>query len=95
MMNKIAIPLLVSLSVPWVHAAERTVALSIPTMNCPLCPITVRKALEQVPGVSNVAVDFDSRLAMVTFEDTRATAPQLTRATAEAGYPSTLDSDPR
>ena len=55
--------------------AEKTVVLSVPSMNCAACPITVRKALPQ---------------AIVTFDDARATIDSLTKATANAGYPSTL-----
>jgi mercuric ion binding protein len=95
MMNKTTLTLLGSLSASALFAAEQTIDLSVPTMNCPVCPITVRKALEKVPGVSNVAVDFAFRCATVAFEDTVATSAQLTRATAEAGYPSALNGDPR
>ncbi|MGC9159545.1 MAG: cation transporter, partial [Terracidiphilus sp.] len=37
-------------------AATRTVTLSVPGMTCPVCPITVRKALREVPGVEKVDV---------------------------------------
>ena len=77
------------LSVPaW--AATRTVTLSVPTMDCPVCPITVKKALTQVPGVSQTSVNFDKRQALVTFDDTRTSVEALTRSTKDAGYPSFL-----
>jgi len=47
-------------------------------MDCPVCPITVKKALARVPGFTQAEVDFDKRLATVT------------RATTNAGYPSTV-----
>jgi mercuric ion binding protein len=71
-------------------AASRTVTLSIPSMNCPVCPITVKKALTKVPGVTEAKVDFDAREAIVTFDDARTTVKALMRATKETGYPSTL-----
>jgi len=37
-----------------VWAATQTVTLSVPGMTCAACPITVKKALSRVPGVSNV-----------------------------------------
>ena len=71
-------------------ATPRTVTLSIPTMDCPVCPITVKKALGQVAGVSKADVNFDKRQAIVTFDDAKASIEALTRATKEAGYPSTV-----
>ena len=73
-----------------VWAASRTVTLSVPTMDCPVCPITVKKALTKIPGVSQAEVNFDKRLATVTFDDSRTSVDALTRATKDAGYPSTL-----
>ena len=37
-------------------AASRTVTLSVPDMYCAACPITVKKALSSVNGVSKIAV---------------------------------------
>ena len=71
-------------------AAVRTVTLSVPTMDCPVCPITVKKALTKVDGVSKAEVDFDKRLARVTFDDSKTNVDALTKATTNAGYPSTL-----
>ncbi len=71
-------------------AVPKTVTLSVPTMDCPVCPITVKKALTKVPGVSQADVNFDQREATVTFDDARTTAEALTKATKAAGYPSTV-----
>lgn len=71
-------------------AAMQTVTLSVPTMNCPVCPITVKKALTRVDGVSKAEVDFDQRQAVVTFDDARTSVEKLTEATKNAGYPSSL-----
>jgi len=76
------------------HAAEttatRTVTLAVENMSCAACPITVRKALEKVPGVAKVKVDFDTKTAAVTFDPARTKVDDLTRASTEAGYPSKL-----
>ena len=80
------------LSTP-VWAASRTVTLSIPSMDCEVCPITVKKALSKVPGVSQSTVNFDKRQATVTFDDSKTSVDALTRATMDAGYPSTLAID--
>lgn len=71
-------------------AAPRTITLSVPTMDCPVCPITVKKALTKVPGVVQADVNFDKREATVKFDDARTTPEALTRATKDAGYPSTV-----
>jgi mercuric ion binding protein len=70
-------------------SAPRTVTLSVPTMDCPVCPITVKKALGKVEGVSRAEVDFAKRQAVVSFDDAKTSPEALTRATRDAGYPST------
>ncbi len=71
-------------------AATQTVTLSVPDMNCAACPITVKKALTKVPGVGKTEVNLDKREAKVTFDDAKTNIEALTRATKEAGYPSTV-----
>ena len=68
----------------------KTVTLSVPGMSCSACPITIKKALQKVEGVEKVAVTFDPKEAVVTFDDAKTTVGKLTEATANAGYPSTL-----
>lgn len=71
-------------------AATQTVTLSVPGMTCAACPITVKKALTKVEGVSQVDVTFEKREAVVTFDDAKTNVEALTRATTNAGYPSTI-----
>lgn len=69
----------------------QTITLSVPGMTCATCPITVKKALESVNGVSEVKVNFKAKTATVTFNPHQASVSDLTTATLEkAGYPSTL-----
>ena len=75
------------LSVAW--ADTRTVKLSVPSMNCAMCPITVRKALEKVDGVKQADVDYKTKSAVVIYDDQKASVDLLTKATQDAGYPST------
>lgn len=44
----------------------------------------------KVEGVSKVDVGFEKREAVVTFDDTKASVQKLTKATADAGYPSSV-----
>lgn len=80
---------LITIIVPaW--ATTQTVTLSVPGMTCAACPITVKKALSKVDGVSKTDVVFDKREAVVTFDDTKASVQMLTQATENAGYPSSV-----
>ncbi|KRP77177.1 mercury resistance system periplasmic binding protein MerP [Pseudomonas shahriarae] len=73
-----------------VLAATQTVTLSVPGMTCAACPITVKKAISKVDGVSKTDVIFDKREATVTFDDAKTSVQALMKATENAGYPSTL-----
>ena len=46
--------------------------------------------LTKVNGVSRAVVDFDKRLVVIDFDDAKTSVQQLTLATAQAGYPSTV-----
>jgi mercuric ion binding protein len=70
--------------------AEKAIVLSVPGMNCELCPVTVKKAIWKVPGVKSVEASYEKKEAVVTFDDTKTTVEALTKATANAGYPSSL-----
>ena len=71
-----------------VFAVEQTVTLSIPSMSCWLCPITVKKSLKQVNGVKQVSVSFKDKEAVVIFDNEKTNVKALTNATTNAGYPS-------
>lgn len=71
-------------------ATPTTVILSVPSMDCPVCPITVKTALKKVKGVSHAKVSFDKRKAIVTFDDAQTNTAALTQATKNAGYPSVV-----
>ena len=89
-MKKLFASLALAAAVAPVWAATQTVTLAVPGMTCAACPITVKKALSKVEGVSKVDVGFEKREAVVTFDDTKASVQKLTKATADAGYPSSV-----
>lgn len=70
--------------------STQTVTLAVQNMDCPLCPFTVRKALEAIPGVAKVSVDFNAKTATVSFDPTKTNPQALTQATGNAGFPSTV-----
>ncbi len=69
------------------QAATRTLTFAIENMTCALCPITVKRAMEGVPGVQSVAVDFEAKTATVTFDPATASAEAIAAASTNAGYP--------
>jgi mercuric ion binding protein len=75
-------------------AAPRQVTLTVPTMDCATCPITIKAALLKVPGVTRAQVSYAKRRAQVSFDDTKTDVAALTRATDNAGYPSFASDTP-
>ena len=89
----LGIAALLPFSLPIAAAGEaQTVTLDVPGMTCKFCPITVRKALLKVPGVIEAQSDYASKTASVTYDPDKASLYDLTQATANAGYPSTIRS---
>lgn len=66
------------------------VRLSIPSMHCELCPLTVRSALERVPGVLRATASLTSKTATVWIQKGSVRVRDLERATDYAGYPASL-----
>jgi mercuric ion binding protein len=87
-MKKLLASLTLLLATTAVWAAPQTVTLSVKGMTCAACPITVKKALSKVDGVSNIDIQFKTREAVVTFENSKTSIQALTQATTNAGYPS-------
>src|SRR6266852_6157645 len=69
-------------------ASPQTVTLNVSGMTCAACPITVKKALEKVEGVSKVEVRFEKKQVLVTFDDAKTNTDALVKATTNAGFPS-------
>lgn len=86
-MRKLLIAALVALPLTALAAAPKTVLLYVQNMTCGLCPITVKKALEKVPGVSAVTVDFEHKTATITYDPDLTQPAALVEATTNAGYP--------
>jgi periplasmic mercuric ion binding protein len=70
--------------------SPQTTVLDVQNMTCALCPVTVKKSLENVPGVAQARIDFGKKTATVKFDAEKTTAAALVKATTEAGYPSTV-----
>ena len=72
-------------------ASEPRIAqLAVPSMDCSLCPITVRKALERVPGVLEAKADLKSKSAQAKYDPDKVSPEALARAVSDAGFPATV-----
>jgi len=80
------VAMLVLMSPAW--ASPKTVILNVSGMTCEACPITVKKALQKVPGVSKIEVQYEKKQVVVTFDDSKTGIDALVKATTNAGYPS-------
>jgi len=69
-------------------AAEKTVTLAVDNMYCSACPYTVKQSLAKLAGVGEVAVSYEKKTAIVTYDDRKTTVAALAEATTQAGYPS-------
>jgi len=74
-------------------ASPKTVTLNVSGMTCETCPITVRKALQKVPGVSKIEIRYEKKQVLVTFDDAKTNMDALVRATANVGFPSEVEKD--
>ena len=89
-MKKLLLAAMLMFGFATVLAAPQTVTLAVPGMYCEVCPITVKKSLEKVPGVSKVNVSFEAKEAVVTYDDAKTNVGKLTAATTAAAPPSPL-----
>ncbi len=69
-------------------AAPTTVTLEVPGMTCPTCPITIKKALLKEQGVSGVAVRYEKKKLVVSFDDAKTNPAKIMQSTASVGFPS-------
>jgi periplasmic mercuric ion binding protein len=71
-------------------ATPQTAVLDVQNMTCSLCPVTVKKSLEKVSGVSQARIDLEKKTATVTFDADKTSAAALVKATTDAGFPSAV-----
>ncbi len=89
-MRRILALLLFALPATASAATPEIVTLTVQKMTCSLCPVTIKKSLEKVTGVSAVTVDFAEKTATVTYDPAKTAPEALAKATTDAGYPSTV-----
>jgi mercuric ion binding protein len=89
-MRKLLASLLIGLPLAAFATTPQTAVLDVQNMTCSMCSITIRKALEKVPGVIDVKVDYEHKTAIVKYDPDKASPPALVKTTTDAGFPSTL-----
>ena len=89
-MRPLIIAALLTLPLSALAATPKTVTLDVKNMTCDLCPITIKKSLQKIPGVSTVQVDYTHKTTTVTYDPDKTQPQALTQATANAGFPSTI-----
>ncbi|MGE3720006.1 MAG: heavy-metal-associated domain-containing protein [Bauldia sp.] len=72
------------------EVVTESAVFAIENMYCELCPLTVKTAMERVPGVASVVVDFEAKTATVTFDPAVATVDAIAAASSGIGYPAHL-----
>ncbi len=95
MIRIVAVTLAAFLFTTPVWAAPQTATLKVPGMICATCPITIKKALQRVQGVSRIDVSYAQKEVVVTFDDAKTNEAALVQATAEVGFPSQLVKQPK
>jgi len=89
-MRRLLLAALLAVPLTVLAVDPQTVILDVQNMTCELCPITVKKALDKVPGVAATKIDLTKKTATVKFDPDRSNIATLVKATTNAGYPSTV-----
>ena len=71
-------------------AEDQTVKLSVPGMTCASCPYIVKGSIDMLDGIKSVEATMEDRSATVTYDDAIPNLEEITQATANVGYPSSL-----
>lgn len=67
-------------------AETRTTKINVPTAQCMMCANKIEKAVKEVDGVAEAAVDMDVKVVSVTYDAKRTDVAALEKAIAGAGY---------
>lgn len=90
-MNRFALAAMLLVVASSAVAQESKVAtLHAGKIYCGACAAVITKALRGVPGVTKIDVDVDKKEITVQFDPARARVEDLTAATAEKGFPSSV-----
>ena len=90
-MNELKRVLLMCVAVLWGQLALAdepvVIDLQVTGMTCPFCVYSVRKSLEQLPGVDSAEVSLDDERARITLKDgAQVDIPAIHKAIVDAGF---------
>ena len=71
-------------------ADAESVVLEVPGLNCAPCPVTVKEAVQRVPGVLDTHADLKTKRAVVRYDPEKVTQDRLAAAVTNAGFPATV-----
>ncbi|MEX2516414.1 MAG: cation transporter [Gammaproteobacteria bacterium] len=69
---------------------QREAVFSVPGMDCPMCPITVKRALGGADGVVEAEADLDTKEARAVFDPSRTNTDALITAIESSGFSAQL-----
>ncbi|MEJ2313874.1 MAG: cation transporter [Nitrospirota bacterium] len=75
---------------PAALAAEKTVVLSVPDMECGAREIQANTALRGLEGVKDLKLDTDEKTATVTYDDGAVDVEAMKKALEEFGMPASV-----
>jgi mercuric ion binding protein len=83
---------LMVLAAPALAGEPKVAVLDVPSMFCSLCPVSIRKALERVPGVFEANADLATKSAAVKYDPDKVRPDELADVVTKAGFPATVRS---
>ena len=78
--------LIIFLANGFLQAAEKTVEISLPSIQCGRCVRTIEKALDNSGGIVNSDIDVENKKAVITYDDTKTDLAKIVDAISGAGY---------
>ncbi len=64
-----------------------TIDLSVPTVHCRSCKLTIEETLEELEGIAASDVDLDAKRVTVSYDPGAAEPAAITAAIEQAGFP--------
>jgi periplasmic mercuric ion binding protein len=68
------------------HIQTTTETISLEGLKCQMCVATVQRAAGNLDGVEHMRIDFDTKVATVSFNSDMVTLTDIEHAIAESGY---------
>ena len=64
-----------------------TLDISVPTVHCRSCKLTIEEALEELDGISTSDVDVDAKRVTISYDPGAVEPAAISSAIEQAGYP--------